>query len=90
MVAIGLAKITAERSLLGIYREAVAMIRRDERGLGTPVHSFGVPMEQEVEWTSSYPPPPALDRLAPPVTEETAPVSARSDASVGDGVSPRA
>ena len=65
VIAVGLAKIATERSLLGIYREAVAIlsrlpsvagvavIRRDERGLLTAVHSVGVPMEREVERTSS-------------------------------------
>ena len=65
VIAVGLAKIAAERSLLGIYREAVAIlsrlpsvagvavIRRDERGLLTSVHSVGVPMDREVERTSS-------------------------------------
>ena len=65
VIAAGLAKIAAERSLLGIYREAVAIlsrlpsvtgvavIRRDERGLLTAVHFAGVPMDREIERTAS-------------------------------------
>ena len=61
VIATGLAKIAVERSLLGIYRKAVAapsrlpsvagvaVMRRNERDLLTSVHSMDVPMEQEVE-----------------------------------------
>lgn len=64
VIAVGLTKIAAEQSQLGIYRQAllilsrlpsvvgVAVFRRDERGLLSVVQSVGVPMGREIERTA--------------------------------------